>query len=374
MVALQILGGITGLLLVAACVPGAAAPPVSSTPPAAATAPSDTLSGLIEAARAEGQLTLIWTPSIGGRTGAIQRWGEGFNRMYNLNLMFHYTPGPTIPEMLARITQEMQAGRPAASDVYLGAYTSFAQALQSGVLLAVDWIAWAPNIRDPALLVPGGIGVAFSTRTPGITYNTNRVRPDEVPTALQDLLRPQYKGRVAASVFIGSNLETLASPEIWGEQRTVEFVTRYADQIAGLIRCAEIERIAIGEFDILAPDCGTFLSRMWQARGAPLAARIPADAAVLGYLYLGVPVNAAHPAAAKLFVNYMLSREAQDILYETEYLDHHRVPGSKTAPEIEQLQARGVKLVETDVLWVLRNEQRAAGEAKPDFDRIIGRP
>src|SRR5579884_1912580 len=156
MVALQILGGITGLLLVAACVPGAAAPPVSSTPPAAATAPSDTLSGLIEAARAEGQLTLIWTPSIGGRTGAIQRWGEGFNRMYNLNLMFHYTPGPTIPEMLARITQEMQAGRPAASDVYLGADTSFAQALQSGVLLAVDWIAWLLTSAIPRCLCQAG--------------------------------------------------------------------------------------------------------------------------------------------------------------------------------------------------------------------------
>jgi iron(III) transport system substrate-binding protein len=385
-------------LLVAACAPSAAPPaapaakpaaggpaaPAASAPaPGAGSAPApvstpapaagDTLAGLVEAARAEGQLNLIWTPSIGGRTGAIERWGEGFNRLYGLNVRFQYTPGPTIPEMLVRITQEAQSGRPAASDVYLGADDNFAEALRGGVLQPIDWAAWAPNVRDPALITPQGVGVAFATRTPGITYNTDKVRPDEVPTALHDLLKPQYKGRVAASVFIGNNLERQASPELWGEQRTVEFATRYADQIGGLIRCAETERIATGEFDILAPDCGTFISRMWQARGAPLAGVIPTDMAVLAYLYFGVPVNAAHPAAAKLFVNYLLSREAQDILFDAEKLDHHRVPGAHTAPEIERLLAQGVKFTETDVAWSLRNDERAASGPKIDFDKIMGR-
>jgi ABC-type Fe3+ transport system substrate-binding protein len=356
----------------AASAPAPAAPAPAAAPSSAA-APGDTLAGLVEAARAEGQLNLIWTPSIGGRTGAIERWGEGFNRLYGLNVRFQYTPGPTIPEMLVRITQEWQSGRPAASDVYLGADDNFAEALRGGVLQPIDWAAWAPNVRDPALVAPQGVGVAFATRTPGITYNTEKVRPDEAPTALQDLLKPQFKGRVAASVFIGNNLERQSSPDLWGEQRAVEFATKYADQIGGLIRCAETERIATAEFDILAPDCGTFISRMWQARGAPLAGVIPTDMAVLAYLYFGVPVNAAHPAAAKLFVNYVLGREGQDILFDAEKLDHHRVPGAKTAPEIERLQAQGVKFTETDVAWSLRNDERAASGPKVDFDKIMGR-
>jgi ABC-type Fe3+ transport system substrate-binding protein len=379
---------VVGLLI--ACAPSAAPPaapaakpaapaaPAASAPapaaaPAPAPAPGDTLAGLVEAARAEGQLNLIWTPSIGGRTGAIERWGEGFNRLYGLSVRFQYTPGPTIPEMLVRITQEAQSGRPAASDIYLGADDSFADALRGGVLQPIDWASWAPNLRDPALIAPQGVGVAFATRTPGITYNTDKVRPDEVPTALHDLLKPQYKSRVAASVFIGNNLERQANPELWGEQRTVEFATKYAEQIGGLIRCAETERIATAEFDLLAPDCGTFISRMWQARGAPLAGVIPTDAAILAYLYVGVPVNAAHPAAAKLFVNYLLGREAQDVLFETEKLDLHRVPGAHTAPEIERLLAQGVKFTETDVAWSLRNDERAASGPKVDFDKIMGR-
>lgn len=383
MAARLLVSSIVAWLTVAACAPSAppaapaaqpaASPPAPPPASAPAPAPGDTLAGLVEAARAEGQLNLIWTPSIGGRTGAIERWADGFNRLYGLNVRFQYTPGPTIPEMLVRITQELQSGRPAASDVYLGADDNFAEALRGGVLQSVDWAAWAPNVRDPALITPGGVGVAFATRTPGITYNTEKVRPDDVPTSLQDLLKPQYKGRVAASVFIGNNLERQANPELWGEQRTVEFATRYADQVGGFIRCAETERIATGEFDILAPDCGTFISRMWQSRGAPLAGVIPTDAAILAYLYFGVPANAAHPAAAKLVVNYLVSREAQDILFETEKLDHHLVPGAHTAPEIERLQAQGVRFVETDVAWALRNDERAGSGPKPDFDKIMRR-
>jgi ABC-type Fe3+ transport system substrate-binding protein len=384
----HVLSSVLALLLVAACAPSAAPPvapaqsaaapakPAAAPPPASAASPAppaqgDTLQGLVEAARAEGQLNLMWTPSYGGRTGAMERWAEGFNKLYGLNVRVQFTPGPTVPEMLVRTTQEMQGGRAASSDVYLGADRNIVDALAAGVLLPVDWAAWAPNVQNPALLAPRGVAVGFASRTPGFTYNTNRVRPDELPTSFADLLKPQYKGRLAASVFAADHFELLASSEAWGEQRAIEYATRFADQPAGMIRCAEIERIATGEFDILAPDCGTFVSRQLSARGAPLAGVIPTDAAVLAYVYFAVPVNAAHPAAAKLWINYLLSREGQDILWETEFVDHHRVPGSKTAPEIEQLVAQGVKLIETDIPWYERLAAEKASKPWPDFERIV---
>ena len=40
-----------------------------------------------------------------------------------------------------------------------------------------------------------------------------------------------------------------------GEQRAMEYVTRLSDQLAGLIRCNELERIASGEFDALVFNC-----------------------------------------------------------------------------------------------------------------------
>ena len=40
-----------------------------------------------------------------------------------------------------------------------------------------------------ARLAPDGVAVEIAARNPGITYNTNRIAPDAVPTSLQDLLQ-----------------------------------------------------------------------------------------------------------------------------------------------------------------------------------------
>jgi ABC-type Fe3+ transport system substrate-binding protein len=64
---------------------------------------------------------------------------------------------------------------------------------------------------------------------------------------------------------------------------------------------------------------------------------------------MAVPRNATHPNAAKLWVNYSLSREAQDILYEGVFIDQHRLTGSKAAAEVKALQASGVRFTEINV-------------------------
>src|SRR5207237_451966 len=76
-----------------------------------------------------------------------------------------------------------------------------------------------------------------------------------------------------------------------------------------------------------------------KALGAPAGHVVPSDAALIPYWYLAVPKNAAHPNAAKLFINYALSREAQDVLYDLDYTDHHLVPGSRSAAAIRQAEA-----------------------------------
>ena len=97
----------------------------------------------------------------------------------------------------------------------------------------------------------------------------------------------------------------------------------------------ETNRILSGEFDMLVTDCGSYDAHRMQAQGAPIGHVIPADAAEITYWYLGVPKNARHPNAAKLWINYMLGREGQDVLYESDYTDHYLVPGSKAAAEVQ---------------------------------------
>src|SRR2546423_2868970 len=112
-----------GLLMLAAlaCAPAPAAPRAQPTAGSgSAPAQTDGLQALIEGARQEGQLSLVWgAGTMGGREG-VARLAEGFNRAYGLNVDVQFTIGLSFPEMAAKIVQEYQAGRRATTDILLG--------------------------------------------------------------------------------------------------------------------------------------------------------------------------------------------------------------------------------------------------------------
>jgi iron(III) transport system substrate-binding protein len=347
--------------------PRAAAPAAE---PAAPTSPA--LQELIDGARREGQLTLIWGENTAGGEAGARRWAEGFNRVYGLNVDVRFTPGPSMPEVAAKVAQENAAGRPASTDVLIGSETHVLMTMQADAVVPVDWASWAPNIQDPRIIAPGGAAVQFASRVIGITYNSDRLRGDAVPTSLQDVLKPQYKDRIASTPY-AANFDRLASPELWGEPRTVEYVTKLSEQTAGLMRCGEVNRILSGEFDMLVTDCGSYDALKYQAQGAPLAHVIPSDAATLTYWYLSVPKNAPHPNAAKLWINYVMGREGQDILHELDFADHHALPGSKSAAQVQAQEAKGVKFAEINVQFVQRNDEKELTRIRDQLQAILQR-
>jgi iron(III) transport system substrate-binding protein len=349
-----ILGMLLSLLMLGCTAPRSAPPaqaPVEGPP---ATAGSETLQALVEGARKEGQLTLVWGEGILGGTTGARHLADGFNRAYGLSVNTQFTPGPSMPQMASQVAQEYQAGRRATTDVFVGYDNHISLLAQANALEPVNWVGWAPNIRQPEMVAPDGVAVTFETSVPGITYNTIRVGPDLAPTALQDLLKPEFKGRIGSTPY-AANFDRVASDEMWGEQRTMEYMTRLSDQIASLVRCNELERLLSAEFDVFAIDCNQSWALSMKAKGAPVNFVIPADAPMLLYFYLAVPSSAAHPNAAKLWINYVLSREAQDYLYETEFQDSHLVSGSKTARALESLQATNARFLISNVEFVQRN-------------------
>jgi iron(III) transport system substrate-binding protein len=274
--------------------------------------------------------------------------------------------------MAARITQEYQVGRRAATDVYLGADHHISALMANGVLEEVDWSAWAPHVRDPALLAPQVMAVTYETWLPGITYNTARVSGDAVPHTMQELLKPEYKGRVASTPY-ASGFDRLATPEVWGKARTLDFATRFADQLAGLIRCNETQRIVSGEFDVFALDCNPSNTLRAKAQGAPVEFTPATDVPVANLVYMAVPKNAAHPAAAKLWIDYVLSREGQDLLFTMEYMDSHLMPGSRTAQDVDRLRASGATLEIFDVARVQSRDEAELADVLPEVQRILSK-
>jgi ABC-type Fe3+ transport system substrate-binding protein len=357
------------------CAPAPAGPnasPADRAAPAAsaAAAPTGPLAAMVEAARGEGQLNLVWSQNTTGGAEAVRRWTDGFNHHYGLALTVQFTPGPDMPQMAGRVAQQVQAGRTADTDVFLGTEAHVLQLGQVDGLAPVDWLVWAPNVQDARLLAPNGVAVEVASTTPGITYNTAKVAPDEVPTTLEALLQPRFQGRVASTPY-AAIFDRLASPELWGEARTVAYVTGLAENVGGLIRAGEVERIAGGEFDLLAINTNSSDALAWQRRGAPVAHVVPADAALIQYRYVGVPRTAAHPNAARLWINYLLGREAQDTLFEVAQSDYYLLPGAKTAGAIEALQAKGVQFTSLDVQFVQRNDEEALGRIRDHLQRLL---
>jgi ABC-type Fe3+ transport system substrate-binding protein len=333
-------------------------------------APRDDVQSLIAAARQEGQLNLVWSENSFGGAEGVRRWTEGFNRLYGLELATRFTPGPAPSEVATRTIQEYQSNRPSWTDILSLGASPLASILDVDVLQPTDWTSWAPNVQHADLVALDGAAVEVSMRTPGITYNTSKFTADTAPRSLADLLKPEYRGRIASTPY-ASGFDWLATNDFWGEARTMDYVGKLANQVAGLIRCGEMQRVASGEFDILAIDCGSYEAAKAQRRGVPLISVVPSDLAAITYFYMSVPKNAAHPAAAKLWINYMLSREAQDVLWEFEAHDHYRLPGSHQASTVEQLQARGVQLVQVDVGFFQRHDARELERLSEQQQRIL---
>ncbi len=357
---------IAGLILAAAC--GGGAGPVAATAGATTATFSPALQAIVDAAKKEGQLDLVWPGGILDGPNELTPQIAGYKKMYGLGDGFKvtFTPGPQMPDMAAKIVQEAQAKQKASTDVFLGTETHFIVLRAGNAVEKVNWTSFARNIKDPSIVAPDGIGVQVQSTVVAFTYNTNKIKGDMIPKTLQDLADPKYKGLVATTSY-AAKLDRIASPQIWGEAKTLAWVTAFKKNVAGFINCGEEERVASGEFAIFAFDCGTFGATRLAAKGAPVAFSIPSDTPIITYYYEGVPVNAAHPNAAKLWVDYLTSREGQDLMYGTEIADHAKIPGSKSAADLKAFSS--IKFTDVDIQFVDRD---AAANVPSSRGKIIG--
>lgn len=332
----------------------------TSTSSQSATA-DDRLKEIIAAARKEGQLSLVYGEgSVNVSNGVLSK---GFNDYYGLNLDVRFTPGPSMPNMASTIIQQYQAHRPATTDIVVGYGNHMSSLIDVGAIQKGEWETWAPNIQLPGIASSEGAAVAIQSSTPGIAYNRDVFKGDDIPTSLQDMLNPKLKGRIAGTPYAASFDQVALG--LWGKERTLGFVRKFADQIGGLIRCNEAERLASGEFDAFALTCSQGNGLRPASRGAPIGFTLASDAPIVVLLYLAIPANAIHPNAAKLWINYVLSPEAQRIQYDQDFADLHLLKGSRTAQLMSDLQAKGTKfaLIDTDFY---RNHQTA------EVDAILG--
>jgi len=330
----------------------AAAPPASGAAAQGAAFPP-AVQQLIEGARSEGELKLAWGGGAFGAESGVQLLNEGFNRKYGLNTKFEFKLAPSMPAMGATIGQEIAAGRTPSVDVYLGNEPPVVELVKQRAFETVRWTDLVAGLDGRS--ITEDMVVMVATRDLGITYNTRLVRAEELPRTLGDMVDPRWRGRLASTPYM--ILHPLATAELWGEEKTFDYIRGLSANVKGLIRCGEEERVISGEYAAFVADCGSYAARLLQDKGAPVGHVTPEDVIILQGWFMGVPTGAAHPNTAKLFIALMLSPEGQDIAWQTTRIDNHLLPGSRQAEEFKKLESKGARVVLTDVNWFLRMER-----------------
>ncbi len=320
------------------------------------------LTKIIEGAKRENQLKLMWGEgTLGGSKGA-KMFQASMNKLFGTNLVISFSPGPSMPQLGSQITTEYAAGQKAVSDVYIGADSYLGALVQRQIFLAVDWPALLPQRIKPDMAEGNHTTLKVYSGLPGVPYNTRLIPGSEVPRTLKDFLGPEWKGKVASTPYALS-LNILAADEMWGRDKALDYVKKLSKQISGMIRCNETERVASGEFLALIMDCSGADAFALKEKGAPVDLLIPADGAMIRYRYLAIPKNAEHPNAAKLFTVFMMMEEAQRLLWEFSKQDLHLFPESNIGRKVRLLEKQGVKFFVPSLEWSVKH---------PEIEQIRG--
>lgn len=328
-------------------------------PPHAFGQSSPTLAQVIEGAKKEDTLRAQWSSTTLAGSKGLQRIVDAMNKKYGTNVKASFTPGPNMQGMMTKIAREAAAGQAASSDVYFGNPQSMLQAMDANVLKPYDWRALferpLPAGPDFDPIAPDGIGVAMASTLVGVTYNSDLVKGDDIPKNLADTLDPKWKGKIASTPY-AAGLREFAMPELLGKEHMVEFTKKLSKQIAGLMRCGELDRITSGEFLMLVLSCGDQDVTLLQRSGVPVGYALMDDATISHTRYAGVPKNSHSPNSAALFIAYLHTPEGQKLLWDIDAYDLHLYPESHQKKALDQARAKGAKIVISSPQWLGKNK------------------
>jgi iron(III) transport system substrate-binding protein len=159
----------------------------------------------------------------------------------------------------------------------------------------------------------GNYGVGFRLQHWCIGYNTEKVKKSDLPKTWEDILtNPRWRG---GKIGMARNVHVWLGT-LWGSKGTA-WVNNYIEKTFEVVKPqlrkenlrAYLKLMSIGEYDMAIP-AGDFIIRTLEDDGMPITLHcpepVPTNAGWIG-IFKGNP----HPNAAKLFANWMLSKEGQ---------------------------------------------------------------
>jgi ABC-type Fe3+ transport system substrate-binding protein len=289
----------------------------------------ETLEQLIAGAKKEGEVTLLASASTFGGKKGFAELEAGFNKKFSLKSKVNLAAGPSFPQVAGRIMTELKAGAKSSTDMYLGSDATVASLYREKALQKVNWSGIFPWVTKEMEIFPQEFLLVYASFH-GVIYNSNAIPKDKAPKRYEDLVDPALAPAWAGKIAIPAYTHWLVRlTPTWGREKVLAFARKLAPLGGGRLRQGEEERIVSGEFPIMASTGGA-LEYMWkwQAKGAPLVGLPGSSPPTSSYYQLSVPRNSAHPNSAKLFIAFMMTKEAQAVIEKHDYRSSYLVDGT----------------------------------------------
>lgn len=297
--------------------------------------------------------------------------GKAFKNKFGIPM--EYISG--VGGVLARkLLTERQAGLYLA-DVYIGGSTTpITQMKPIGALDPLEPVLILPEAVEPAAWWGGGLRWIDKDRTvlACFTYsavplgiNAKLVEPSEIKS-YNDLLNPKWKGKIIIGnptvAGLGQMLHAIIGGRIMGSDYLRELVKQEPLVISDQRQM--VEWVAQGKYPIVIYPKTDIITEFKRA-GAPIAGVTPVEGTFItgGSGDVSLINRAAHPNAARVFINWLLTREGQTIFSQAHGSPSGRLDVTTEGLNPELVVKPGGKYVPGDdeelLLGMMEDRQKA---------------
>jgi iron(III) transport system substrate-binding protein len=324
------------------------------------------LEELYEKAKAEGELW-FWH---GSAVETIEKWELAFNTKYP-GIKFVQTRADHYV-LADRFITETLAGKTPEVDIYDMGYQSLAT-IVTELGINETFMYYEPKGADRLLPIvtdfihyprayPRDIGVYANL------INTELVNETDYPTTFEALTDPMWKDRIALQ-FPGGGFNFL-SEVVLSEPVFNYDETAWENWLDGLAAnnpvvhssfSLALDAVQKGEAVVAGGIGYPFVVERYKEGGSPV------DWVRMEYYIgwgqnIGIYKKAAHPNAAKLFMEWLFSADGQAVMADTDYVPVHMDVGPK--PQYAEMDARLGLLTVTDPVWFEENKARLEATVK----------
>lgn len=304
---------------------------------------------LIEGAKKEGTVVYYTSTSTPEAVEMIR----AFEKKYPFIKVNYYRAGSDT--LMEKILIETRTGRYNADVYNMRSFTN-SILVQKGLLgkyLSPHLKFYPEGFKDPE-----GRWTSFYMNPATIGYNTRLVPASQAPKDWPDLLDPKWKGEM---IMDREESEWFANMlKVMGRERGMEFMRRLAAQNltfrVGHTLLAQL--VAAGEFKIGVVMYSPRMEKM-KSTGAPIE-WVRAKPVIAYHYSISVAAHASHPNAARLLVDYFLSKEGQELVVKVGRVPV-RVDVKADPPHLVQgvnLVASDMSLAEKDFKWYFDEYRR----------------